>query len=225
MDFLDWVRGPLLAAALAVFVAGTAWRAWSLLRLPRPESRGSTRTLYGPAQALRAALRRFAVPQGFAPSATLVTLNPYLFHIGLALVFFGYAPHIAFVQRLTGLWWPALPDGVMYVAAGVTIVSLLVALLFRMSDPVLRRISRADDAISWSLTLLPLLTGMAVVGEPSGALLTHAEPLYRTPLAIHLLSVELLLAWFPFGKLMHALLFLPGRMQLATFFGRRGVRA
>jgi nitrate reductase gamma subunit len=181
--------------------------------------------VFGPAQALRAGLRRFAVPQGFAPSATLVTLNPYLFHIGLALVFFGYAPHIAFVRRITGLWWPALPDSVMYVAAGLTIVSLFVALLFRMSDPVLRRISRPDDAISWSLTMLPLLTGMAVIGEPSGALLAQAEPLYRTPLAIHLLSVELLLAWFPFGKLMHALLFLPGRMQLATFFGRRGVRA
>lgn len=225
MDFLDWVRGPLLIGALLVFVAGTTWRAWSLVRLPAPSTHGGARDVFGPGQAARAALRRFAVPSGFSPSATLVTVNPYLFHIGLALVFFGYAPHIAFVRRLTGLSWPALPDAVMYAAGGLTIVSLLVALMYRLTDPVLRRISRADDMVSWALTMLPLLTGMAVVGEPSGALMGHGAPLYRLPLALHLLSVELLLVWFPFGKLMHAVLVLPARMQLATFFGRRGVRA
>lgn len=224
MDLLDWARGPLLAVAIAVFVAGCAWRAWSLLRLPRRTATAPERAAFGRADAARAALRRFAVPSGFAPSATLVTFNPYLFHIGLAVVFFGYAPHIAFVQRLTGLSWPALPDAAMYLAAGVTIASLLLALLFRLTDTVLRRISGADDYLSWTLTLLPLVTGMAAVGEPSASLLAHA-PVYRDPLAIHLLSVELLLVWFPFGKLMHAFLAMPARMQLATFFGRRGVRA
>ena len=85
--------------------------------------------------------------RGFHPSATLVTVNPYVFHIGLALVFFGYAPHIGFIRRLTGLGWPGLPDMVMYIAAAAaTIVSLLIALLFRLTDPVLQKISRADDS-------------------------------------------------------------------------------
>jgi nitrate reductase gamma subunit len=224
MDLLDWARGPLLALALAIFFAGCGWRAWSLLRLPVRAAAARERQAFGTAAAARAALRRFAVPRGFSPSSTLVTFNPYLFHIGLAVVFFGYAPHIAFVRRLTGLSWPALPDAAMYVAAGATIVSLLLALMFRLADPVLRRISGADDHVSWTLTLLPLLTGMAAVGEPSSSLLAGAT-VYRDPLALHLLSVELLLVWFPFGKLMHAFLAIPARMQLATFFGRRGVRA
>ena len=225
MDLLDWARGPLLAVAIAIFVSGCAWRAWSLLRLPQRAPSAPERQAFGRGDAARAALRRFAAPRGFSPSATLVTFNPYLFHIGLALVFFGYAPHIAFVRRLTGLSWPALPDAAMYLAAGLTIVSLLLALMFRLSDPVLRRISRADDMITWAVTFLPLVTGMAVVGEPSASLLAADHAVYRTPLALHLLSVELLLVWFPFGKLMHAFLALPARMQLATFFGRRGVRA
>lgn len=225
MDLLDWARGPLLAVALTVFVAGCVWRTWSLLRLPAAHPRGTDRVTFGKGAAMRAALCRFAVPGGFSPSATLVTFNPYVFHIGLAVVVFGYAPHVAFVRRLTGLSWPALPDAAMYLAAGVTITSLLLALLFRLSDPVLRRLSGSDDLLSWGLTLLPLLTGMAAVGEPSSSLLAHAAPVYRTPLALHLLSVDLLLVWFPFGKLMHAFLVLPARMQLATFFGRRGVRA
>jgi nitrate reductase gamma subunit len=151
-------------------------------------------------------------------------VNPYVFHIGLALVFFGYAPHIAFIRGLTGLGWPALPDAVMYVAAAATIVSLLMALMFRLNDPVLRKISRFDDMLTWLVTFLPLVTGMALVAGPSSSILAHEFVLYRDPLALHLLSLELLLVWFPFGKLMHAFLFLPGRMQLATFLGRRGVQ-
>lgn len=225
MDFLDWVRGPLLAVALLVFVLGVAWRLWMLWRLPAStQPQAPARRPFGTADALSAGLGRMLPHRGFHPSATLVTVNPYVFHIGLGLVFFGYAPHIAFIQRLTGLGWPALPDMVMYLAAAATIASLLLAIVFRLTDPVLRKISHADDHITWTLTLLPLITGMGVVGEPSSALLAHAAPVYRDPLAIHLLSLELLLVWFPFGKLMHAFLVLPNRMQLARFLGRRGVR-
>jgi len=225
MDLLDWARGPLLTVALSIFGLGVAWRLFSLWRLPAPPLRNApARQTFGAADALKASASRMVAHRGFHPSATLVTINPYVFHIGLALVFFGYAPHIAFIRRLTGLGWPALPDMVTYIAAAATIVSLLIALLFRLTDPVLRKISRFDDMLTWALTMLPLVTGMAVVGEPSAALLAHASPLYRGPLAVHLLSLELLLVWFPFGKLMHAFLVLPNRMQLARFLGRRGVR-
>lgn len=224
MDLLDWARGPLLAAALIVFLAGSAWRILALRRLPPGRVAGVARRPYGTAAAAGVAARRFWPRHGLPASSTLATFNPYLYHVGLAVVVFGYAPHIAFVQRLTGISWPALPDAAMYLAAGVTITSLALALLFRVTDPVLRRISRADDHLTWALTLLPLLTGMALVGEPSPHVLARELVVYRTPLAIHLLSVELLLAWFPFGKLMHGFLAVPARMQLAHFLGRRGVR-
>jgi nitrate reductase gamma subunit len=223
MDMLDWARGPVLYAALTAFVLGVAWRLFALARLPAAPVPAPARRAFGRLDAFRSAMARMLPRKGMAASAALVTLNPYVFHIGLALVFFGYAPHIAFIRRLTGLGWPALPDMVMYLAAAATILSLLLALLFRLTDPVLKKISRADDMIAWLVTMLPLVTGMAVVGEPSAAVLAREQVLYRGPLAIHLLSLELLLVWFPFGKLMHAFLFLPGRMQLAGFLGRRGV--
>ena len=224
MDMLDWARGPLLYAALTVFVVGVAWRFFALWRLPTMPAAGPARKPFGSSDALRAAFVRMGPRKGLGASATLVTFNPYVFHIGLALIFFGYAPHIAFIHRLTGLSWPALPDVVMYLSAAATIVSLLIALMFRLTDPVLKKISRADDMVTWLVTMLPLVTGMAVIGEPSASILAHKIVLYRDPLAIHLFSLELLLVWFPFGKLMHAFLFLPGRMQLATFLGRRGVQ-
>lgn len=226
MDLLDWARGPLLAASILIFVTGIAWRLLSLWRMPESHAPAApARHAFGTGAALTAALTHMAPRGGFHPSATLVNINPYVFHVGIAVVFFGYAPHIAFIRRLTGLSWPALPDMVMYLAAAATIISLILALVFRLTDPVLKRISTADDMITWVITFLPLVTGMAVIGDPSSQSMARDHVVYRGALAVHLLTLELLLIWFPFGKLMHAFLVFPSRMQLAKFFGRRGVRS
>ena len=47
--------------------------------------------------------------------------------------------------------------------------------------------------------------------------------IYPVPLAVHLLTVELLLIWFPFGKLMHAFLFALSRGATGIRFSHRGV--
>ena len=153
-----------------------------------------------------------------------VTINAYVFHIGLALVVFGYAPHIAFIQRLIGLSWPALPDMVMVLATAATIMALLLALTLRLTDPVRKKISNADDLITWTVTFLPVMTGMAAMAEPSAAILARDHVIYGGPLAVHLLSLELLLVWFPFGKLMHAFLFALSRGATGIRFSHRGVK-
>ena len=62
------------------------------------------------------------------------------------------------------------------------------------------------------------------MSEPSADVMARSEVLYRAPLAIHLLSLELLLIWFPFGKLMHAILFAFSRGATGVRFSHRGVR-
>ncbi len=225
MDLLDFARGPALVFALLVFLVGSAWRVAAVLRLPpmtdlSPARPGAPTRLRG---AWRANWRGMWPRPAFSRRLLYVTINGYVFHIGLALVFFGYAPHIAFVRRTTGLGWPALPDAVMYLAAAATIVALLMALALRLNDPVRRQISNADDWVSWTIVFLPLVTGMAVLIEPSEAILAHSRTLYRGPVALHLLSLELLLVWFPFGKLMHAVLFAFSRGATGMRFSHRGV--
>lgn len=226
MDLLDWARGPLLVVAICVFVAGTAWRLGRILSLPRQPDRSPPRAgAPSPLGGAWGAIWRGMWPRrDFGQTAAITTFNGYVFHIGLALVFLGYAPHIAFVRRLVGFGWPALPDAVMYLAAGATILSLLLALWLRVTDAVRAQISSADDYLSWTVTFLPFITGMAVMAEPSQQLLAHGTP-YRTPLAIHLLTLELLLLWFPFGKLMHAVLFAFSRGATGMRFSHRGVEA
>jgi nitrate reductase gamma subunit len=226
MDLLDFARGPALTVALAVFVLGTLWRLARVLARPRmpdlsPAREGAPSLLVG---ALRAILRGMWPRGDFGANALFTTINGYVFHIGLALIVFGYAPHIAFIRRVTGLAWPALPDTVMYVAAGATIISLLLALGARLTDAVLKQISNADDWISWTITFLPVMTGMALLSESSATSLARDAVLYRAPLAVHLLTLELLLVWFPFGKLMHAFLFAFSRGATGMRFSHRGVR-
>jgi nitrate reductase gamma subunit len=163
--------------------------------------------------------------RAFGQNAMVTTFNGYVLHIGLALTFLAYAPHIDFVRRLVGVGWPALPDPVMYLSAAAVMFALLFALWSRIDDPVRRRISSADDYVTWVITFLPFVTGMAVISEPSGAVAARDAVLYRLPLAVHLLSLELLLLWFPFGKLMHAVLFPLSRAATGRRFSHRGVSA
>lgn len=211
MELLEFARGPALAVSAAVFAAGLAWRLYGIFRRPRRPDHSAPRRRDLAAGGLRAIFSKMLPPRGVKVRGAAMA-NAYAYHIGLALVVFGYEPHIRFIERHSGLSWPALPDPVFYVAAGVAIVCLTVALVVRLSDPVLRLLSNFDDYFSWFVTMAPILTGMALVPMP-------AEPV---PLAIHLLSLELLLVWLPFGKLAHAALVFVSRWRTGADFTRKG---
>lgn len=101
MTLLEFARGPALWASISVLVAGTAWRAWGIFRLPAKVDFSEPRSTRLAAGALRMILARMVPKREFRNSATLATSNAYLYHIGLAVIVFGYSPHIAFVERLT----------------------------------------------------------------------------------------------------------------------------
>lgn len=194
-----------------IFVFGLTWRLYGIFRRPVRADHSEPRRRDLAAGGVRAIFAKMLPPRGIRVRGAAMA-NAYAYHIGLALVVFGYAPHIAFVERYTGLSWPALPAALFYLAAAVTIVGLLIALLARLTDPVLRLLSRFDDWFSWAVTMAPMLTGMALIGA-------GAEPV---PLAIHLLSLELLLVWLPFGKLAHAALVFVSRWRTGADFTRKG---
>lgn len=226
MELLAFARGPGWWISLTIFVLGTAWRLMAILRLPAmPDLSPAREGAPGRVAAAWVGIRAGFWPQAWVARARrFAAVNAYVFHVGLALVFFGYAPHIAFVRRVLGFGWPALPDPVMYLAAATTIVSLLLALFFRFTDPVRRLLGTADDSISWTVVFLPMVTGMAVLGTPSADVLGRSAVVYPVPLAVHLLTLELLLLWFPFGKLMHGVLFAFSRAATGLRFSHRGVQ-
>ena len=216
-DLLDFARGPALWFSLLVLVTGSAWRIIAILRLgTKPDlSEPRRRRRFG---ALRGIFRQMVLRKEFRHGGILGAFNGYLYHLGLVAIAFGYLPHILFVKRLTGFAWPPLPEPLFYLAAGGTIIALVIVLFERLTHPVLRMLSGFDDYFSWCVVFLPLLTGMAALG---GSTATGA-PLYPLPLAIHLLSVELLFLWLPFGKLAHGFLVFMSRGVTGAALARRG---
>jgi hypothetical protein len=221
MWLLEFARGPALAAAILLFVVGTAWRLYGIYRRPLKPDFSEPRAAMSATTGVRAIVSGMWHHRTFRDATIVGTLNAYGYHVGLAIVFFGFTPHIAFVRRLTGLAWPAVPGWLFLAAVALAFVGLFYALMVRLTSPVLRLISNFDDYASWAVTLLPMATGMAVLSLALDSPYP-ITPAYPVPVAIHLLSFELLIAWLPFGKLAHAFLAFASRATTGAAFARKG---
>jgi len=218
MELLEFARGPALTFAITVFIAGVVFRITSLLLMWRTHDSSSGRARERPV--LVAALReigRRMWPESVYKRQTLFQLiNGYVFHIGLAIIVFLLLPHILFFQDLLGIYWPHLPNNLIYAVSVITAVSLIAALMMRISNPVQRIISTFDDYFSWLVTFLPVITGLVAT--------SHLGARYETLLGLHILSVALMLIWLPFGKLMHWFLVFVTRSQTGAHLNHRGAQ-
>jgi nitrate reductase gamma subunit len=145
----------------------------------------------------------------------LRVINGYVLHLGFFIVLFLYGPHIALFDSALGISWPALPSGVIDAVGAITIISLVAALVIRLNNKVMRFLSTSGDYVAWLVTLLPVLTGYLAFN--------HLLLPYTLMLALHLLSVELLMIVAPFSKLTHMFSFASARWYQGFKAGRRGV--
>jgi nitrate reductase gamma subunit len=214
MDLLSFARGPALQWSMAVCAFGLAWRLTGILLMPQKRDLSEPRSGAAWLGAWRMIARRMWPKPEFAAGSAASTTLGYLFHVGLFVVFFLAAPHVAFVEDLVGFSWPHLPNTVVTVAGAVTLAALLAMLVMRVASPVKRMLSNFDDYFSWLVTIAPVATGLAATAHVGGR--------YETVLALHILSAELLIAWLPFGKLMHAFLVFASRGATGYALARKG---
>jgi nitrate reductase gamma subunit len=214
MDLLNLARGPALQWSLVIFAVGLTWRLAGILLLVRKPDYTEPRSTHTWSGALRMIVSRTWSKREFQARTAFAQTIGYVFHIGLAIVVFGFVPHILFIRSLTGLGWPGLPSGIIYVTGALTLAALAAALVRRLSNPVLRLLSNLDDYFSWVVTAAPVATGLLTVA--------HLGAAYETLLAVHIFSICLLLAWFPFGKLMHGVLVFVSRGTTGALLARRG---
>ena len=218
MELLEFARGPALTFAITVFIAGVAFRIVSLFLLWRTKdsSAGSARERSAFSAAIREIIRRLWPQSAYKQRTLFMLINGYVFHLGLAIIVFFLLPHIVFFKDLVGLSWPSLPNNVIYAISIVTTVSLIAALVMRISNPAQRIISTFDDWFSWLVTFLPVITGIIAT--------SHLGARYETLLGLHILSVALLLVYLPFGKLMHWFLVFVTRSQTGAHLSHRGAQ-
>ena len=216
MDLLEFARGPALQVAIYICLAGSLWRLSGILLLQRRPDYSEPRT----EGKLRAALkviwnRAFTAPE-FRKATKYTRIVGYTMHIGLFVTIFLFVPHIVFFKGLIGIDWPGLPNNVIFFVGVITVGVGIAILIRRMTHPVLRLISNFDDYFSWFVTLLPLVTGLIMP--------IRFGVRWETLLAIHILSVALLLIWLPFSKLAHAFLIIFSRGTTGAILERRGAR-
>jgi nitrate reductase gamma subunit len=214
IELLSWARGPGLQIATVIFVAGVVIRIFEILMLGRKgnlaEAKGSEMS-----SGLKTIVSRtFPDRDTFKRSSVTITAG-YVFHIGLFVTFFLYAPHILFIRDIIGFGWFALPTPLIDAIAVVTIITMLAVLVNRLTNKSMRFLTNFEDLLTWFLTLLPLLTGYMAFHR-----IGFTAP---TLLATHILSVELLLIIFPFTKLMHAFTLFLARWYNGAISGYKGV--
>lgn len=216
IEFLLWVRGPAFQVAIAVFVFGISFRLLEILLLGRsPEYaaprgsavRGGFRTL----------LTRTLSEESIFRRAPLIIIAGYVFHLGLFIVILLLVPHILVFKDLLGFSWSGLPTPLIDAVAVITLLALFILLINRIKHPVLRFLSTSQDYFAWLITFLPLLTGYMAYH--------HLVNPYPVILGLHILSVEILMIFFPFTKLMHAFTLVIARWYNGANAGHKGVQA
>jgi len=226
MTLLEFARGPGLQWAVTVFIVGVLWRLLGVLLLRGKRDLSEPRK---PAawKGLRLIALRSWPRREFLGGTAFGEVMGYAFHAGFLVTLFFFAPHVLFfadvarglfgtdLKGLIGVSWPTLPNGIITLLSAVSVAALIAVLIHRFVSPVKRLISNFDDYFSWFVTVAPLVTGMAAFAHLAG------WP-YERLLAWHLLSVELLLVWFPFGKLMHAFTIFAARGVTGVIFERKG---
>jgi len=212
--FLEFVEGPLWYASVAIFAVGVVIRLYEILaRGVKPDL--APPRAGGTAGALRTLVSRSWTAKGFSSGALFHLVAGYMFHLGLFVLLLFAAPHVVFIEaRILGFGWTPAPHWVFIVAADLAFAGLILLWLRRVMHPVLRRISTFDDHAAAWLTFSVMFTGCMAL------LLSH-----DSLRALHMLSVCLLLIYFPFSRLMHAFTFVLSRGYTGAAMGRKGVQA
>ena len=212
--FLEFVQGPLWYAAVVIFLAGVAIRFYEILARGVKPDLAVPRT-GGTAGALRTVVSRSWTAKGFSSGAVFHLVAGYMFHLGLFVLLFFAAPHVAFIEeRILGFGWTPGPHWLFIAASDLAFAGLILLWLRRVMHPVMRQISTFDDHAGAILVFVVMFTGCM-------ALLKSSDTLR----AIHMLTVCLLMIYFPFSRLMHAFTFVLSRGYTGAVMGRKGVQA
>jgi nitrate reductase gamma subunit len=216
VDLLHFARGIGLKVALGIFFLGVTWRivSFALLRIRREYSKpreSVSKYLIG--GLITVGSRSWPHREFIGRTGAGEALG-YSYHLGLFAVVLLFTPHILFLESLIGISWPGLPSSAITIVSVITLTLFLAVLFRRVTNRVMRLLSNFDDYFSWFITMLVMVTGLAATA--------HIGAPYETLLAVHILSVDVLLIWFPFGKLMHAFYIFPSRAINGALLARKG---
>ena len=213
----------LLYAAALLGVAGLAWRIRDYARTPAPLKIPTTPAPTTTGGVVLRMLREVALFESLFKANLWIWLFGWMFHVALALVL---ARHLRYFTEPVWFWVVRIQPFGLY--AGLAMAAGLAGLWARrFLVPRIRYISTPSDHLMLALLAAIGVSGLsmkflshtdiiAVKAFALGLIFFDWQPLPAHPaLYLHLLLVALLVAIFPFSKLLHApgVFFSPGRNQ------------
>jgi len=216
-DFLMWVRGPGFTIALVIMVGGILLRVIEIIALGRKKDFAKAKG--NPvAQGIKTIFTRSVARKGMIKEAPVTYVAGYVFHLGFFIAFLFLGAHIALIDDLIGLSWFEANKALIESAAALAVIAAIALAYTRVTNPVRRALTKFDDWLVLTLSVLPLITGYMAVNRLFGV----DGTLW---MGIHILTVELLMVAFPFTKLMHAVTFAVSRYYNGSIQGRKGAES
>ncbi|MCG3210227.1 MAG: hypothetical protein FOGNACKC_03858 [Anaerolineae bacterium] len=217
---LEFTRGPMFYAALLIFIAGMLFRLAQIVALgwskDRTAARGSK--LGGVVKSfLKGLVILPFVPwiKNIANRNAITFFAGGLFHLGLFAVIFLGTAHMLVWKSLLGFGWPTLPTPVIDWLAAVAIIAMLVLIVYRHYNPVLRLISGWPEFLNWLVVFLPMLTGYMMFH--------HMFFEYEALFSLHMITINIMLVWIPFSRISHFMFYFFSRTIHGLEYGKRAV--
>jgi len=218
---LEFARGPFFYAALLVFVAGMIYRlvtviglGWSKDRVPAKGSKAGGVVM----SFLKGILVWPFIPwvKNTFKRNPLIYIGGGLFHLGLFVVLLLGTAHMLVWKSLLGFGWATLSLPIVDWLAAASITGMLILLVNRIVNPVLKLISGPAEYLAWLFVFLPMVTGYALTH--------HLWFRYEVMYSLHMISVDVLLIWIPLSRISHFIFYFFSRAIHGQEFGKRGVK-
>lgn len=198
----EWIalaRGPLFRLSLLVCALGLAFRLGNATyQIIAAWRRAGDRDL--PLRSVVQATFQWLFPYRLLRMRPGYSVASFLFHVGIVLVPFFLAGHVALLHGVLPAWWPTLSPSVADTLTVISVLALGAVLAGRAATATARSLTTTQD-----VGVLVLLLVMVAAG------FLAANPRFspfeaRTVLLVHILSGNLALLLTPFTKLVHCAL-------------------